>query len=136
MQPNEITLTVDEANDGSTTPDIDHMYQRFDTFSTRSVFNETEHTEDLRKTLSFYRTSAKANGLFRGTRKSAFKFTTDIQVVGTDGVSLITSPIITEVKISLPLGATEAQAKLERQKALALLDNDSVASALMSSLSI
>lgn len=136
MQPNEITLTVDENNDGGTTANVDYVYNRFDTFTGRSVFNSNNHSEDSRETLSLYRTSAKASGLFRGVRKTAFKFTTDVQVVGTDGVSLITSPIITEVKMSIPLGATAEQAMLERQKALAFLDADNLSGELAIALSI
>lgn len=121
MQPNVITLTVDEANDGSTTADVDYLYTRYDTYNTRSIFNGNQHLPDKRQTLALYRTPAKANGNFRGTSKSSFKFTTDIIVAGVDGTTTVTSPIIFEVSASIPLGATVAQVKLEQQKAVAAL---------------
>lgn len=121
MQPNVITLNVDESNDGITTADVDYVYNRYDTYSTRSIFNGDGHLPDMRKQLSLYRTPAKSNGNFRGTTKSAFKFTTDISVAGVDGTTTVTSPIIFEVSASIPLGATSAQVLLEQMKVVAAL---------------
>lgn len=136
MQNNTLTLNVDAANDGATTANVDLTYDRFDTFSGRSVYHQNGHTPDLRKVLNFYRTEAKQAGNFRGTRKASLKFTTDVNVLGVDGVSTLTSPIITTVSQSLPLGCTAAQAMLERQKVVSIMDLDSIVSCLFELLSI
>lgn len=135
MQPNDITLTVDETNDGSTTADVDHIYTKFDLFNTRSVYHHSAHEPDMRDMLSFYRTPAKASGNSRGTQKSAFKFTKDWTVVGRDGSNIVL-PGYLEVNASIPLGVTDAQVMVQRQKAIALLDLDLIVNALMADLSI
>lgn len=136
MQPNVITLVVDETKDGATTADVNYLYSRFDTYNTRSIFHGEEHLPDKRQMCTLYRTPAKANGNFRGTQKSAFKFTTDIEVSGVDSTTTIISPIIFEVSASIPLGATEAQVILEQQKVVAALNHDTLASDLNVFLSI
>lgn len=136
MQTNEITLTVDELNDGVTTADVDHVFTRFDEYQNRSVYNGSTHTFESRDQLGLYRTFPKPNANFKGVRKSTVKFTKDIVVTGVDGVSSITSPIITEISFSIPVGATDAQILIERQKALALLDLDAVMTPLNSLLEI
>lgn len=130
MLSNVITLTVDETNDGATTPDVDHEFVRFDTFNTRSVFHHSTHAEDKRDMLGFYRTTPKPNGLDRGNIKTSFKFTKDVEVDGSDGVSTLTKPIIFEVNATVPLGADSAEILLERQKVVALMDDDVIMAAL------
>lgn len=136
MQPNVITLNVDENRDGALTANVDYLYERFDTFNSRSIFNGPSHLPDSRETLSLYRTPAKANGNFRGTQKSSFKFTTDIEVAGVDGTTTIVSPIIFEVSASIPLGATSAQVLLEQQRIVAALNHTSFSGDLNEFLSI
>lgn len=127
MQPNEITLTVDEANDGSTTADVDHDYRRVKLNGNGSSYIHTEdHAIDSRDLLAFLASESPPRDNFRGVSRISFKFTKDIVVLGSDGVANITSPIITEVKMSIPKGATAAEVLLERQKAVALLDYDVV----------
>jgi hypothetical protein len=77
-------------------------------------------------TLSLYRTFPKPSGNFKGVCKTSFKFSKDISVTGVDGVSQLTAPIIVEVAFSLPVGATHAQVLLAQQRALSMLDLDSV----------
>lgn len=129
MQPNEITLSVDEENDG--VGPVNHVFTRFDEYQNRAVYVSSTHTPATKDTLSLYRTLPKSSGNFRGTTKSASKFAQDIVVTGVDGVSQLTAPIIVEVSLSLPVGATPAQAKIARQRAVALLDLDSIMSPLM-----
>lgn len=123
MQPNEIVLAVDEANDATT---VNHTYTRQDYYLNRSLYISSTHANDARDTLGLYRTYAKASGNFKGVNKSSIKFTKDIVVPGVDGVSDITSPMILEVSFSLPVGFTAAQSVLLRQHAVALLDRDDV----------
>jgi hypothetical protein len=127
MQPNSLTLSVDEANDGASTADVDYSYRRLNDYLNRSDYiHEANHAVDSRDMLNFYATPAKPTSTFKGVQRSTFKFTRDISVLGPDGVSNITAPIIAELKLSIPVGATNAEILLARQKVLALLDDDSV----------
>lgn len=134
MQPNEIVLTVDEDNDGVTTADVNLTYTRFEENLNRSSYITANHSLDTRDTLGLYRTIPKSNGNFKGTAKSSLKFTRDIQVLGKDGVSLITAPQLIEVSSSNPIGATPAQTLEMRQRAIAILDRDDIMAPLMDQL--
>lgn len=129
MQPNEITLAVDEDNSGVGT--TNHVYTRFEEFLNRASYISGNHALGAKDTLGFYRTLPKTSGNFRGVAKTAVKFSQDIQVDGVDGTSQITAPIIIEVSMSLPVGATAAQALIARQRVVTLLDTDSVMVPLM-----
>jgi hypothetical protein len=124
-QDNTLVITVDEANDGDTTADVQHTYERFETFNTRSVFHHSDHLPDLRKMLGFYRTPAKRSGNRRGSQKSAVKFTWDVIVPGVDGTNIVETHYI-EVNSSIPLGVTSAEAKARRQHVVAVLDDDTI----------
>ena len=126
MQANEITLTVDETNDGVTTADVDHVFSRFEETLNRSVYIGPSHAIASRNTLSLHRSFPTTNGNFRGVQKTSFKFTRDMAVDGVDGVSTLTAPMIVEVKISIPVGVTSADILLQRQVALSLLDRDDI----------
>lgn len=124
MQPNDITLPVDTENDGVGLEN--QVFTRFEEHLNRSLYIGPNHSMAGRNLLGLYRTHAKVNGNFRGVGKTSFKFTEDIIVAGVDGVSQLTSPIIVEVSFSIPVGATHAQILEARQRALALLDLDTV----------
>lgn len=124
MQPDTITLSVDEENDG--VGPVNHAYTRFEEFQNRSTYIGPNHTMSSRNTLSLYRTFPKASGNFKGVSKTSLKFSQDLQVDGADGVSQLTAPIIVDVSFSIPVGATHAQILIAQQRALALLDLDSV----------
>lgn len=126
MQPNEITLTVDVANDGATTADETQVYSRFEEHLNRSVYIASDHSVIAPHTLSLYRTQPKANGNFLGMAKSAIKFSECLAVTGADGVTTVKAPLICEISLAVPVGATTAQVVEIRQRAIALLDNDSV----------
>lgn len=133
MQPNTITLAVDELNDSTT---VDHTFTRYEEFQNRSVYIGESHDISLRDTLSLYRSFPKQSGNYRGTAKTSVKFTTDVSVVGVDGIASIVSPLILEVSFSVPVGVTPAQLVLARQRAIALLDTDTVMTSLNSTLMI
>jgi hypothetical protein len=127
MQDNSITLSVDEDNDGATTADADYEYRNLNRHLFRSDYIHTsDHAVDSRDTLNFYATPAKPTASFKGVQRSSFKFSKDIIVLGPDGVSNVTAPVIVECKFSIPVGATNAQILIERQKALSLLDSDAI----------
>lgn len=135
MQPNTISLDVDTLNDGTTV--VTEVLTRDDFFGTRSVYISSNHNVNgPRETLTFYRTYPKVNGNFPGTSKVAMKFSYDHAVDGVDGVSTLSLPLIMEVSASVPVGVTAAQSLVMRQRALALLDHDTVQNALFASLSI
>lgn len=136
MQPNTITLTVDEQNDGATTTDATIEYERYDEYQNRSVYSSENHSLDSRDLLSFSRSFPTKNGNFRGVGKSTFKFTRDISVDGVDGVAQLVTPMIMEVKLSAPVGVSDAEILKFRQTALALLDDDTVMTPLNSQLQI
>ncbi len=122
MQPDTITLAVDEANTASTT---DHVLTRYEEHLNRSVYISANHEPAARDTLGFYRAAPKANGNFKGVQKTSVKFTKDITVLGVDGTNLI-SPIITEVNFSFPVGTPAADYIERRQSVIALLDDDDI----------
>lgn len=126
MLANEITLSVDETNDGSVTPDVNHTFRRFEESLNRTTYiHSSGHNVGSRNQLQFYRTLPTASGNFRGSRKGAFKFTKDVVVPGSDGTT-ITVPLIIEVKMSSPVGSSDADLMVMRQKAIKLLDNDTI----------
>lgn len=127
MQPNIIELQVDEANNATL---VQHDYTRFEEFQNRSTYVGENHSVGVKDTLNLYRTFPKPNGNFKGVSKTSAKFSQDVLVDGIDGVSQITAPIIVEIGFSLPVGVTPAQSLLARQKAIALLDLDTVMAAL------
>jgi hypothetical protein len=125
-QPNEIAITVDEANDGSTTADVVHTYERYLDYENRAVYkHDTNHTLSSRDTLSLLRTFPKANGNFRGQAKSTAKFTKDVIVTGLDGENIV-APVIVSLEFSVPVGLSSSEMLLARQKMVALADLDSV----------
>jgi hypothetical protein len=128
MLADQITLPVDELNDDTL---VNYVFSRFSDTLNNSTYIGAEHASDARDTLKFYRTFSKANGNFRGVKKSAFKFSWDQQVTGVDGVSVITAPLISDVAFSIPEGTTDANVLIMRQRIIALLDH-----ALMDSLNI
>lgn len=124
MQPNSITLSVDEENDG--VGPVNHVFTRFEEYLNRSVYIGSDHTLSTKNTLGLYRTFPKPSGNFKGVAKTAFKFSQDVGVMGSDGTSTINAPIIIDVGFSIPVGATHAQILIARQRALALLDLDAI----------
>lgn len=132
MQPNEITLAVDELNNATT---VDHVYTRFEEHLNRSVYIGEDHSLDSRDTLNLYRTLPKPSGNFKGVGKSAIKTSKDTVVAAVDATSLV-SPIIFETTCSIPVGATLAEVLVERQKHVAALDRDDIMVGLNSQLMI
>lgn len=133
MLDNVITLAVDELNNDST---VDVDFSRFEEFSNRSVYTGEEHQLTAKDTLTFYRTFPKQSGNFKGTAKTAFKFSQDFLVTGADGIASLTSPLIVEVSFSVPVGVTAADQLIGRQRAIALLDDDAIMVALMNQLMV
>lgn len=132
MQPNVITLAVDELNNGTT---VDHILTRYEEFQNRAVYIGADHALNARNTVTLYRTPPKPSGNFLGVGKSAIKLSQDITVLGADGSSVV-APIIFEVSCSLPVGALNASTLLQRQKVVALVDRDDIMVALNSLLMI
>lgn len=123
MQPNTITVAVDVANTGTTT---DFNFLRFDEFQNRSVYISESHDFASRDTLTLYRTFPKTSGNFRGVAKSAFKYSKDVIVTGVNGVDQITSPVIIEVSFAIPVTTASAVVTEMRQRAVGLLDLDTI----------
>lgn len=127
-------LPVDVLNNGTTE---DQTLKRDDYVTNRSTYVfEDSHDREARDQVQFYRTYGKRSGNSRGSDKCAIKITTDISVDNADGSGQIILPLIGEVSFSIPLGTTDAQTLVLRQRLVALLDEDSIAGALNNALTI
>lgn len=126
MQSNMITLAIDDNNDGGITPTVELIYTRFNEYMNRSEYISEEHSLTSRDLLSFYRSLPKVSGNFRGTAKTAVKFTKDYVVPGVDASTSLVRPGLIEVSFSLPIGLTPEQTLALRMRAVALLLNDTV----------
>lgn len=124
MQADEITLAVDEENDGVGL--VNHVFTRFDSPVNRGIYIGPNHTMLKRNTMGLYRSFPRVSGNFRGVAKTAIKFTEDIEVAGVDASTTLTAPMIAELSFSFPVGTTAAQTLAFRQKMLAVVDLDSV----------
>ena len=124
MQPNQISLSVDTLNDGAAIET--QNYDRFEEFLNRSKYVGENHTLAMRDELTLYRTFPKQAGNLRGVQKSAVKFTFDVLVPGVDGTTMLVQPLIIEVSAAIPVGVTDVITRLCRQRAVSLLDLDSV----------
>jgi len=123
MLPDSITLSIDEDNDGANP--VSHVLSRAEESANKSTYNDAAHTVASRKQCSFLRTFPKQAGNFYGTLRTSVKFTDDITVVGVNGEN-IKVPIIAEAAFSFPVGTTNAQATLMRQKLVSICDYDTV----------
>lgn len=126
MQPNSITLSVDTDNDGGTTAAVDAIFTRFEEFQNRAEYIHEDHTLALRDKLGLYRTPPKQSGNFKGTAKTAVKFTRDYSVAGVDATTTMIAPGIIDIGFSLPIGMTPAQTLELRMRAVAMLLDDTV----------
>lgn len=123
MQPNTISLVVDEANSGS--GQVTHDFSRYEQIGNKSTYIGALHSFASRDKIDMFRTFPTRSGNYKGTQKSAVKFTKDLVVPGVDGVN-ITSPIIMEVSFSVPVGVSRASLVAFRQRVVSLLDVDSI----------
>lgn len=133
MQPNTVTLNVDYLNDANTTAEA---YERFEEFQNRSVYIGANHAPDARDTISLYRSFATKSGNFNGVSKTAVKLSQDHTVDGVDGVSTLTAPLIIDISFSIPVGVSAADVLKARQRAIAVLDLDSLMTPLNTQLMV
>jgi hypothetical protein len=136
MQPNTITLSVNEDNDDGTTALVDSHFTLFEEFQNRSEYIHTNHTMVMRDKLGFYRTQPKINGNFRGMAKSAVKFTKDHMVPGVDTTTEIIAPSIIEIRISNPVGMTPAETLAMVMRAAAFLPLSTIVAPLVDQLQV
>lgn len=123
MLDNVITLPIDELNNATL---VNYAFTRFDESQNKTSYIGEDHTSIARDVMTVYRTLPKTNGNFKGVRKTAVKFTKDFSVLGVDGVSSLTAPSIIEVTFSIPVGISDADVLVERQKVIAMLDLDAI----------
>jgi hypothetical protein len=133
MQPNTIVLAVDPLNDSNVVPET---YERFEEFQNRSVYIGESHLPESRDTINLYRSFPTKSGNFKGVSKTSIKSTVDHEVDGVDGISNVTAPLIIEIGFSCPVGVTAAQVIHARQRILALLDDDTIMTALNNQLMV
>jgi hypothetical protein len=123
MQANQISLSVDVANNETL---VTENYTRYQEFQDRSVYVGAGHLPESRDMLGLYRTFPTRNGNFKGVSKSTVKFTVDVEVPGVDAATTLTAPIIVDISFSVPVGTSAATLKHLRQKAIATLDDDTL----------
>lgn len=121
MQGDQLTLSVDVANDSNP---VSEVYTRYQEFENRSVYIGADHLPEARNLLALYRTFPTKVGNFKGVLKTSIKFTQDQEVPGVDSSTTITSPAILDLTFSVPVGTTAADLTHLRQRLLALLDDD------------
>lgn len=126
MQPNSITLSVNDDNDDGTTAEVEVVFARFDEYQNRSEYISDAHTVASRDKLGFYRTFPKPSGNFRGTAKSAVKITKDFSVAGVDATTTLIIPAIIDVGFSFPVGTTAAERLELRMRMVAALLDDTI----------
>lgn len=136
MQNNVITLSVNHDGDDGTTAKVSRPYNRYDEYQNRSIYIGDSHTLAMRDQMGLYRTQPKVAGNFRGTAKSAVKFTRDFEVPGSDASTVLVVPGIVEVSFSTPVGVTPAQSLELRRTAVALLEDETVIAGLVDQLQI
>lgn len=118
---NPIALSFDVA--GGTSPSAQN-FEHLDTKGDKSSWKHaTIQTWIERFQLDLYRRYPSRNGNFRGTVKPSVKFTRDLTVQGVDGSDL-QSPIIFNLEMSVPVGATTANIEAIRQAMVAFVEND------------
>lgn len=122
MQPDQLTLSVDAANNG--TP-ANQVYTRYEEFQNRSRYIGDGHTPGARNELGVYRSFPTKTGNFKGVGKTSVKLTQDCVVAGVDSTTSVTAPIILELSFSVPVGVVAAELVEMRQRLLALIDDDS-----------
>lgn len=124
MQTDPIVLIYDHDHDQNANQEID--YSRAEESAGRSVYYSDSHTTVGRDTLTFLRTLPKVSGNDQGQAKASFKFTRDILVPSTLTSIEIKRPLIIEVSASIPVGATDAEILDIRERAIALLNDQTV----------
>lgn len=118
------TITIQTDIQGTPTAEV---FTRFQEFLNRTIYVGATNSLVSRCLLSLFRTAPKKVGNFNGVAKSAAKFTQDIEVPGVDSATTLTSPIIFELSCSIPVGATDVQSDLVRQRVAAfILEDDNI----------
>lgn len=133
MQPNAITIQVDTQNNGNPT---EVVLSRYDEGPNNSTYVTGDHSPGGRDQVKLFRTFPTKSGNFRGTSKSSMKFTKDTVVMGVDGISQLTVPVILEVSASVPIGITSELLCELRQRVISLLDSDTFMDDLQIRLSV
>lgn len=121
MQPDQLVLAVDVANNGTL---VSETFTRYEEYQNRSKYIGSGHTPGSRNEFGIYRSFPTKTGNFKGVGKTSVKLTIDKSVVGVDSSTSITAPVILEVSFSVPVGVSDADMKHYRQRLIALLDSD------------
>jgi len=123
MLQNTITLSVDQANNG--TP-INEEYRRYTESTDKSVYIGAGTTSLKKNHLAFGRIAAKPSASSLGIEKRQLKITeTETVDSRTVGESVLADAIGT-VSFNFPVGMSSARRKAFRQRLIAALDDDSI----------
>lgn len=121
MLDNVITLPVDTLNNGNP---ADQNFERTREFGLRTIYQGPNHTSINQDTLTFYITEPKRSGNSLGVIKAGLTFRTDTSVLGADSTTTNAVTRISAVSFNVPVGTTAAERKADRQRVIAILDND------------
>lgn len=122
MQPNEIALAIDLANNGT---DTNVVYTRLEELVNRSTYGGPTHSYSSTDTVQFYRTNPVRSGPFLGAAKQSVKTTVTVMVPDAEGNDS-PRPLIVETSFSIPVGTATAVILAARQKHVSLLDRDDI----------
>jgi len=113
------TMTLATATLDAGIPDV--TINRYKEEVNKSTYVGPSHSPDDRSMVQLYRTEARRNGNSRGISKVACKFTEDVSVANAAGDGNIMLPIICELSVAIPLGASASEVEVIRTRAAAFL---------------
>lgn len=128
MQEN--TISVDASNVDAAVSDV--TYGRHEETVNRTIYTSEDHSLASREMMAFYRTAPKRNGASRGSGKVSVKFTKDVSVPNANGDGDITLPMIGEISLSTPVGASAADMAQLRAEIGVLANNAQLPNVLKS----
>lgn len=123
-----ITLSVDSANDGNAANQVFSLIQPSEG---KSFWTLDGAPREDREEMTLYSTPAKRSGNFQGVYRSGIKFHKGIEVEGVDATTLVNTGIISNLSVSVPVGATLADVVEVQQRLLAFIDSNTFVQALM-----
>jgi len=128
MQLNTIVLQVDELDDAVLVPTT---YTRFEEIQNRTTYLELDNHSSMKpRKLQLYRSPLSSPGLSFGKQKSAVKFTDGFDVLNKEGATVVENALV-NISFSLPVGLSDAQRTLVRERVVAMINDDTVMDSLI-----
>lgn len=124
MQPDQISINVDVANDDNI---VQQTYNRVTSPGTSTSLYRMEGSDLVNKDeLRFTGSLPKRNGNFQGVIRSGVRLSKDQEVPGVDTTTSIDSLVVMALDCSIPVGTPTATIVELRQRMHALIDSDAI----------